>query len=347
MYNVHCMYDIQRSHTEDEQQSMQAYATDRYGGPEVLRLSEIARPKPAQDQVLIRVRATSVNPLDWHELRGEPWLMRMGKGLRRPNDGRRGNDLAGLVVAVGDGVTEITPGTEVIGTGIGAFAEYAVARPTSLAAAPTTIDPAEAAALPIAGITALQAVRAARIETGARVLIIGASGGVGTCAVQIAAASGGIVTGVCSTSNLDLVRSLGASEVLDYTTTQLDGLTDRFDACIDCVGNLPVKRCKRLLVKGGRYIAIGAPDGTKLLGPLTRLVHAKLAFSIGGRRGTVLFASIGHNDLSELVSMVDRGVLRPVIDRVVPFAALADGIRHVETKRTRGKVVVQVASFEG
>ena len=325
---------------------MQAYVTDRYGGPEVLHLGEIARPEPAPDQVLIRVRAASVNPLDWHELRGEPWLMRMGKGLRRPKDGRRGNDLAGVVVAAGDRVTDLTPGTEVIGTGVGSFAEYAVAPPTSVVAAPTTIGPGSAAALPIAGVTALQAVRAARIETGTRVLIIGASGGVGTYAVQIAAAHGGIVTGVCGTSNLDLVRSLGASEVLDYTTTKLDGLTDRFDACIDCIGNLPVKRCKRLLVKGGRYVAIGAPDGTKLLGPLTRLVHAKLAFSIGGRRGTVLFASIGRDGLSELVSMVDRGELRPVIDRVIPFAALADGIRHVETKRARGKVVVQVASFE-
>jgi NADPH:quinone reductase-like Zn-dependent oxidoreductase len=319
---------------------MQAYTADRYGGPEVLALTEIAVPEPASGQVRLSVLAASVNPLDWHQLRGEPWLVRITGGLRRPKQPVIGTDVAGIVDAVGEGVDGLHVGDRVFGAGIGTFAPFALAAAKRLAVAPDGIEPPAAASLPIAGCTALQAIRRSDIGPGSNVLIVGASGGVGTLAVQLAVAAGASVVGVCSTRNVELVRSLGASEVVDHTTGELDALSGPFDAIIDNVGSLPFTRCKRLLVDGGRYVVVGGPDGGRLLGPLTHLARAKLTFTTGGRRAVPFLAAIEPDDLSELARQVATGSLRPVIEHTFGTHDVADAIRHVETKRTRGKVVI-------
>ncbi len=320
---------------------MRAQVMHGYGGPDELRLVEIDRPEPSADEVLIRVDATSVNPLDSHEMRGEPWLMRLGKGVRRPKHGGRGNDLAGEVVATGDRVDDLPLGTAVFGVGTGAFAEYAIARRTHLAPAPTSIDAIGAASLPIAGLTALQAVRAAALRDEARVLVIGASGGVGTLVVQIAAHAGAHVAGVCSTTNVELVRSLGAGDVVDYTTGGLDTITGPFAAIVDMVGSLPMRRVEQLLDRDGTYVVIGGPDGGRLLGPLGHMIRAKVAFAGRRRRARTLIAAIGAGDLADLARLVDTGAIRPVIDQVVPFDSLPDAMRRLETHRARGKIVIQ------
>jgi NADPH:quinone reductase-like Zn-dependent oxidoreductase len=305
-----------------------------------LALTEIARPEPAAGEVRLRVIAASVNPLDWHQLRGEPWLVRITGGLRRPKQTVIGTDVAGIVDAVGDGVDQLHVGDRVFGAGVGTFGPWALALAKRLALVPDGVDPAAAASLPIAGCTALQAIRRAGIGAGSNVLIVGASGGVGTFAVQLANAAGASATGVCSTRNVELVRSLGASDVVDHTTGELDALTGPFDAIIDNVGSLPFKRCKQLLRDGGAYVVVGGPDGGRTLGPLTHLARAKLAFTTGGRRAVPFLATIETDDLSELARQVAAGSLRPVIERTFGTNQVPDAIRHVETKHTRGKVVL-------
>ncbi len=319
---------------------MRALTANRYGGPEVLELSEVELPEPAAGQVRLRVVAASVNPLDWHQLRGEPWLVRITGGFRRPKQTVIGTDVAAVVDAVGDGVDRFQIGDRVFGTGIGTFAPWALALAKRLAIVPDGVEPPAAASLPIAGCTALQAIRRSGIGAGSKVLIVGASGGVGTFAVQLAVAAGAAVTGVCSTRNVELVHSLGASDVVDHTAGGLDALTGPFDAIIDNIGSLPFKRCKQLLTKGGAYVVVGGPDGGRLLGPLTHLIRAKLAFTIGGRKAMPFLAAIEPNDLSELARQVAAGSLVPVIERMFATTDLPDAIRHVETKHTRGKVVV-------
>jgi NADPH:quinone reductase-like Zn-dependent oxidoreductase len=327
-----------------EEDHVRAWTTDRYGGPEVIRLTDVGSPEPAEGEVLVDVRAASVNPLDWHELRGEPWLVRLTGGLRRPKRAGCGTDLAGVVAAVGPGVTDLAVGDEVFGTGAGTFAEVAVARAIRLAPAPQHVDARGAASLPVAGLTALQALRAGGVADGTRVLVVGASGGVGSLAVQIATAWGAEVTGVCSGANVDLVRSLGAAHVVDYTTGGLDALTGPFDATLDSIGSLPFRRCRQLLRPGGTYVVVGGPDGGRLLGPLSHMIRARLAFAFGRRRARTMLASITRADLEELGRLVDDGSVRPVIDRIVPFADVPDAVRHVETRRARGKVVVEIAT---
>jgi NADPH:quinone reductase-like Zn-dependent oxidoreductase len=319
---------------------MQAFSAPRYGGPEVLVHAELAIPDPAPDQVRIRVLASSVNPLDWHELRGEPWLVRARGGVRRPRQTVVGSDVAGIVDEVGTEVSGIQVGQRVFGTAVGAFGPFALARPKRLAFVPDGVTPPIAASLPVAGCTALQALRKGGVESGSKVLVVGASGGVGTFAVQLAVAAGASVTGVCSTPNVELVRSLGASTVIDYTTGGLDALEGPFDAIVDNIGSMPFRRCRALLRHGGAYVVIGGPDGGSVLGPLTHLARAKLAFVFGGRRAVPFLASIESADLDDLARRVAAGTLVPVVERTFGSQEVPDAIRHVETRRTRGKVVI-------
>jgi NADPH:quinone reductase-like Zn-dependent oxidoreductase len=322
--------------------TMRAFVTSTYGGPEALRLEHVPVPEPGAEQVLVRVSATSLNPLDWHSLRGEPWLVRLGDGLRRRKRPGLGVDLAGEVVAVGSAVTDLAVGDRVVGAGTSSFAEYCAARASSLAKLPVGVTTTDAAALPIAGVTALRAIDAGVIGAGDRVLVVGASGGVGTLAVQIAVARGATVTGVCSTSNVELVTHLGATTVVDYTGGGLDSLAGPFDAIIDTVGSIPNRRRKALLRPGGTLVVVGGPDGGRLLGPLTHLMRSKLAFVVGGRTARPLLAKIDRDALEALVELVRSGAVRVVVDRVAPFEGLPEALAYLETRHARGKVVVAV-----
>lgn len=321
---------------------MKAWRAMRYGGAEVLELVDAPRPTPAADEVVVEVISASLNPLDWHQLRGEPWLVRITGGLRHPKTGVVGTDVAGVVVETGAGVTNLRVGDRVVGTTTHSLAAFAVARADRVVALPDGLDARTAAGLPVAGVTALQALRLGDVGSSTRVLVIGASGGVGTFAVQLAAANGAVVTGICSTANVELVRELGATEVIDRTTDGLDRLVGPFDAIVDCVGSLPFRRCKALLAPGGRYVVVGGPDGGRLLGPLTHFATAKLAFLLGGRSAHPMIAKITTDDLNELTTAVAAGRLRVVVDRVVTFDEAPDAIRYLETKRARGKVLVEV-----
>jgi NADPH:quinone reductase-like Zn-dependent oxidoreductase len=325
----------------DQQTEMLAVVARQYGGPSSLRLDQVPCPTPGPGQVVVRVAATSVNPLDWHTMRGEPWIARLGSGLRRPTSGRLGTDLAGEVVACAADVDTLHVGDRVVGGASGAFAQFAVAKAKNLALVPPEVDMVQAAALPVAGITALQAVAAAACTAGSRVLVFGASGGVGTYAVQLAVAAGLEVVGVCSGPNVELVRSLGAVDVVDYTVdAHLATVAGPFDAIIDSVGTLPFRRCKQLLVPGGRYVVVGGPDGGRLIGPLAHLLRAKVAFVTGGRRAVALMAKIDGASMNELVRLLEGGSVGSVVDRVVPLDDIAEAIAYVETRRARGKVVV-------
>lgn len=315
-----------------------------YGGPEVLALEDVAKPMPVDDQVLVRVRAASLNPLDWHYMRGEPYLMRMETGFGRPKVERFGVDFAGTVEAVGPQVQRFKPGDAVFGGRTGALGEYVVVRESrAIAAKPASMGFDEAAALPIAAITALQALRdKGNLQPGQRVLVNGASGGVGTYAVQIAKAMGAEVTGVSSTRNLDLVRGLGADHVIDYTKDDFTANAGRYDLIIDNVGNRSGKELVRALAPGGKVVMVGGQKGGPWLGPLTGMVRYKYG-TAGGREHFVgILAELNGEDLVKLAEMADRGELRSVIDRRFALAQTAEGIDYLEQGRARGKVVVEI-----
>lgn len=309
----------------------------------MLRLEEVNPPTPSSDEVVIRVEATSVNPKDSYDTRGEPLLAMFGDGWRRPRSARRGTDVAGVVADVGAGVEGYAVGSRIYGSATGAFAEYAVTTPDRIAPAPSTVDATSAAGLPVAGVTALQAIEAAQVSEAGRVLVIGASGGVGTLIVQLAAARGARVTAVCSGRNVDLVRGLGAQQVVDYATGGLDDLAGPFDSIIDVAATPPFRKRRALLAPTGTYVIIGAPAGSRLLGPLGSILRAKLSLAIGRRRSRFFIASVHHDALVELAGLVDSGAISPVIDRILDFDSLPDAMRHLETHRARGKIVVDVA----
>lgn len=326
---------------------MRAYLAEEYGGPDVLRLEEVERPTPSADEVVIRVVATSVNPLDSFHMRGEPLLARVGNGWRRPNSARRGTDVAGVVAALGPDVRGLAIGSRVYGAAAGAFAEYALTTADRIAPSPSTIDATSAAGLPVAAVTALQAVRSAGVSESGRVLVIGASGGVGSLVVQLAVARGAHVTAVCSRRNTELVRSLGAARVVDHTTGGLDGLAGPFDSIIDAAAAPPFRSRRVLLSRTGTYVLIGGTAGGRVLGPLGLVLRAKLTFAIGRRRSRFFIASVRHDALAEVAGLVDAGAVRPVIDRIVAFDELPDAVRYVETHRARGKVLVDVVGRAG
>ena len=324
---------------------MQAIVYHRYGPPDVLELKEIDVPTPADNHVLIRVHNASVNPYDWHFLRGTPSLFRLFVGLFRPKSPHLGADVSGEVESVGSKVTRFKPGDYVFGAGKGAFAQFACAPEDQLALKPASISFEQAASLPIAALTALQGLRdSARLQPGQSILINGAAGGVGTFAVQIAKQMGANVTGVCSTRNVDLVRSLGADNVIDYTREDFTRSGRRYDAIFDLVGNHSLSDIRRVLVPRGVLVPCGggSPERTSLeiLAPM--LGYSVAAYFIP-QRITGLLAKVNTEDLRHIAALVEAGSINPVLDRIFPLAETADAIRYIEQGHARGKVIISIA----
>jgi NADPH:quinone reductase-like Zn-dependent oxidoreductase len=312
-----------------------------------LKLEDIERPVPNDDQVLVRVRAASVNPYDWHFIEGTPKIMRaMGVGLRKPKDTRLGVDYAGTVEAVGKNVTQFKPGDEVFGGKTGAFAEYVCARADrAVALKPPSLTFEQAASVNIAGITALQAVRdKGQVQPGQKVLINGASGGVGTFAVQIAKSFGADVTGVCSIRNVDLVRSLGADRVIDYTKEDFAKGEQRYDVILDNVPNHSLSECRRVLTPNGKYVMIGGggPNEGRWIGPFGRVIHTLLLSPFISQKMGMMMADTNQKDLNVLADMMQSGKLKAVIDRTYKLAEVPEAIRYLEEGHARGKVVISV-----
>jgi NADPH:quinone reductase-like Zn-dependent oxidoreductase len=312
-----------------------------------LKLEEIEKPVPNDDQILVRVRAASVNPYDWHFVEGTPKIMRMmGVGLRKPKDTRVGVDFAGTVEAVGKNVTQFKPGEDVFGGKGGAFAEYVCRRAEgAVALKPANITFEQAASANIAGITALQALRdKGKIQPGQKVLINGASGGVGTFAVQIAKSFGADVTGVCSTKNVDLVRSLGADHVIDYTKEDFTKGEQRYDVILDNVTNHSLLECRRALTPKGIYVMIGGggPNEQGLIGPLANPIKAMLLSPFVGQKMGMMMADANQKDLTVLADMMQSGKVKPVIDRTYKLSEVPQAIRYLEEGHARGKVIITV-----
>jgi NADPH:quinone reductase-like Zn-dependent oxidoreductase len=338
----------QQEPIETGEPHMKAVVYTDYGPPDVLQIRDIKKPEPNDDQVLVKVRATSVNPYDWHFIRGTPYIMRaMMVGLRKPKDPRLGVDYAGTVEAVGKNVTQFKPGDDVFGGRGGAFAEYICARADrSITLKPANMTFAQAASVSIAGLTALQGLRdGGHVQPGQKVLINGASGGVGTFAVQIAKSLGADVTGVCSTRNLDLVRSLGADHVIDYTKEDFTKGEQRYDVILDNVGTQPLSGFRRVLTPKGICVMIGGggPNDGGLIGPLGRPVKAMLMSPFISQKMGMFMARQEKSDLNILADLMQSGKVTPVIDRTYPFSQIADAIRYLEEGHARGKVVVTVA----
>ncbi len=323
---------------------MKAIIYDRYGSADVLRCEEVEQVPPRDNEVLIRVHAASVNPLDWHFMRGTPRAMRLGLGWSKPKITRVGVDVAGRVEAVGSKVTRFKPGDSVFGVSRGAFAEYVCALESELAIKPDTIAFEQAAALPIAALTAVQGLRdKGRLQPGQKVLVNGASGGVGTFTVQIAKHLGAHVTGVCSTRNVDLVQSLGADRVVDYTKEDVTKLGDRYDIFLDCVINHSLSACRRVLNPKGRYIMIGGgtpnDSGFTLFG---RVMKMQIMSLFASQSLMMMMAKANRQDLATLAELMSTSKIRAAIDRCYPLHQVPDAIRYVEAGHARGKVIVSV-----
>lgn len=328
------------SPTTDGGSTMKAMVSDRYG-LDALELREVDKPVIEDHQVLVRVHASSVNPAEWYRVYG-PYFMRMfGEGLRKPKTSAVGADVAGRVEAVGKDVEEFQPGDEVFGTAPGAWAEYALSREPRLVRKPANVSFEEAAAVPIAGITALQALRDhGRVEAGQKVLINGASGGVGTYAVQIAKSFGAEVTAVCSTRNVEQARSLGADHVVDYTQEDFTRRDDRHDLMLDIAGSRSFREFRRVLAPGATAVVIGAKMSNKGLGPLPHVVGTRLS-SIGKSQTVKFFvAKITKEDLAVLRELLEAGTMRSVIDKRYELSQVPDALRYLGEGHARGKVVI-------
>jgi NADPH:quinone reductase-like Zn-dependent oxidoreductase len=324
---------------------VKAIVQDVYGSADVLELRDIDRPVIGDRDVLVRVRAAGLDPSVWHLMSGLPYLVRvMGFGLRRPKQQVRGWDVAGTVEAVGGQVTRFKPGDEVFGTCDGSFAEYARAAEDKVVAKPANISFEQAAALPTSAVTAVQALRnKGRLAAGQHVLVIGAAGGVGTFAVQIAAAMGAKVTGVCSSTKMDLVRSIGTDDVIDYT---IDDFTDgrrRFDLILDTAGNRPLAALRRALTPAGTLVIVGGEGGGPWLAGMQRNIGAGLLTPLVKQRLVGLFAKANAADLEYVRELVEAGKVTPVIDRTFRLAEAPDAVRYLQQGETRGgKVVITV-----
>jgi NADPH:quinone reductase-like Zn-dependent oxidoreductase len=318
---------------------MKAIVYTKYGPPDVLELKEVEKPTPKENEVLVKVHAASVNPLDWHYLRGKPFFMRLtGAGLLKPKNKLLGADKAGRVEAVGKNVKQFQPGDEVFGASkLGGFAEYVCVTENKLVLKPANISFEEAAAVPVAAVTALQGLRdKGQIQPGQKVLINGASGGVGTFAVQIAKSFGTEVTGVCSTRNLDMVRSIGADQVIDYTQEDFTQNGQRYDLIIDAAAYRSVSDYKRALSPKGIYVMIGGSMvrvfQVMFLGPLISM--------LGSKKMGFMMANINKKDLGFLKELLETGKVVPVIDRRYPLSEVAEAIRYLEKGHAQGKVVI-------
>ncbi len=302
---------------------------------------------PNDDQILVRVHAASVNPYDWHFVEGTPKIMRaMGVGLRKPKDTRLGVDFAGTVEAVGKNVTQFKPGDDVFGGRGGAFAEYVCPRASrAVALKPANLTFEQAASVNIAGITALQALRdKGKVQSGQKVLINGASGGVGTFAVQIAKSFGADVTGVCSTRNVDLVRSLGADHVIDYTKEDFAKGAERYDVILDNVPNHSLSECRRILTPNGKYVMIGGggPNDSRWIGPFGRVIKAMVLSPFMSQKMGMMMADTSQKDLTILADLMQSGKVKPVIDRTYKLSEVPAAIAYVEEGHARGKVIITV-----
>ncbi|MEC4574597.1 NAD(P)-dependent alcohol dehydrogenase [Streptomyces virginiae] len=323
---------------------MKAIVQDRYGPADVLRLDEVDRPVPGRGEVLVRVHAAAVDQGVWHLVTGLPYALRPVFGLRAPRVRTPGMDLAGRVEAVGPDVTRVRPGDEVFGSCQGSFAEYACAKEDALAPKPAGLGFEEAATVPVSGVTALKALRdVGRVRAGQRVLVLGASGGVGTYAVQLAKAFGAHVTGVCSTAKTDLVRSIGADEVVDYTQEDpVDG-SRRHDLVLDIAGNRPLSRLRRALTARGTLVIVGGEGGGRWLGGNERQLGALLLSPfVGQRLRSLAVMEQHHSDLRALTELIEDGSVTPVLDRSYPLAEVPDAIRHLRGGQVRGKVAIRL-----
>jgi NADPH:quinone reductase-like Zn-dependent oxidoreductase len=321
---------------------MKAVVYCDYGSPDVLQLREIEKPMPADDEILIHVRAAAVNPLDWHFMRGTPYVMRLMAGLRKPKVSRLGVDVAGRVEAVGKSVTRFKPGDEVFGTKTGAFAEYVCVREDrGIALKPTNMSFEQAAAAPVAAITALQSLRdKARIQAGQKLLINGASGGVGTFAVQLAKSFGANVTGVCSTRNVEMVRSLGADRVIDYTKEDFTESPQLYDVILDNVGNHSLLQYRHVLSPKGTYVMIGGSSEGRWLGPMTGPIKTFFLSPFVSQKMGMILAAVNGDDLVVLSDLMQAGKVTPVIDRRYTLSEVPDAVRYLEQGHARGKVVI-------
>jgi NADPH:quinone reductase-like Zn-dependent oxidoreductase len=310
-----------------------------------LKFQDVEKPTPADDQLLVRVRAASVNPLDWHYVEGTPFVMRaLAAGLRKPKETQLGVDFAGTVEAVGKNVTKFKPGDEVFGGRTGAFADYVCVREArAVALKPANITFEQAASVPIAAITALQALRdKGQIQAGQKALINGASGGVGTFAVQIAKSYGADVTGVCSTRNVDLVRSLGADHVIDYTKEDFTKTDQAYDLVVDNVGNRSLLECRRVLKPKGIFVLVGGGGANEqgLIGPMAKPIKVMLLSLFVSQKMGMLLADLNHDDLAFLAELMQSGKVKPVIDRTYKLSEVPEAIKYVEQGHARGKVVI-------
>lgn len=322
---------------------MKAVVQHRYGGSEQLELAEVPAPSPGPGEVLVRVRAAGIDRGTWHVMTGLPLLVRPMFGLRAPREPIPGRDLAGVVEAVGDGVIDVAIGDEVIGTARGSFGELATVPTSRLARKPVDIGFAAAATLPVSGLTALQALRdAGRVSAGQRVLVVGASGGVGAYAVQIAVAYGAEVTGVCSAAKADLVRSLGASDVIDYAREEVDRDGARYDLVLDIAGNRPVSLLRRALTPTGTLVIVGGEHGGRWSGGLHRQLWAMALSPLVRQRLTTLVSREHGPDMQVLTGLVEEGRLRPVLDRSFTLAEVGKAIDHLAAGHVRGKVALTV-----
>lgn len=319
---------------------MKAIVQPHYGSPDVLQLRDVDKPVVKAEEVLVRVRAAAVNIGDWHLMRGQPYVVRLVAGLRGPRREIPGIDIAGRVEAVGEKVQQFRPGDEVFGWCRGAFAEHACAAAGNLLPRPSNFTPEQAAAVGDSALTALAAVRnQARVQPGQTVLINGASGGVGTFAVQIAKAFGANVTGVCSTANLDMVRSLGADQVIDYTKEDFLETGQRYDAMLDLVGSRSLSDCRRALTRRGTYVVVGVKEMGRWLG-LGRQFRALLLSPFVRQRMRVFVVRHTRAGLADLKELVEAGKLTPVIDRRYPLSEVPEALRHQGEGHPRGKIVV-------
>ena len=324
---------------------MKAILYTKYGSPDVLQFKEVEKPAPKDGQILVKIYAASANPLDWHLMRASPFLARLGGGLRKPKDPRLGVDFAGRVESVGNNVIQFQPGDEVFGVATGAFAEYACADENEVAMKPANLSFEQAAAIPVAATTALQGLRdTGHIHSGQKVLVNGASGGVGSFAVQIAKSCGAEVTGVCSTRNLEMVRSIGADHAIDYTQEDFTRNGQYYDLIYDAVGNRSVSAYRRALNPMGTCVIAGFSNLPRLF---QHMIVGPLRSKIGDKRvGLMGMAKINQKDLLYLKELVEAGKIVPVIDRRYPLGEVPEAIRYLETKHARGKVVIVVDQNE-
>jgi NADPH:quinone reductase-like Zn-dependent oxidoreductase len=320
--------------------TMRAIVQDRYGSADVLRLAQIARPEPAADQVLVRVQAAGLDRGTWHLMTGRPHLLRLAFGLRGPRNPVSGRDVAGTVEAVGSAVSRFSIGDEVYGVAPGSFAEYAVTRADKLARKPANLSFEQAAVVPVSGLTALDALTVGRVKPGQHVLITGAAGGVGSYAVQLAKAFGAEVTGVASTPKLDLVRTLGADHVIDYTRDDFAETGNHYDLIIDIAGNPSLSRLRRALTATGTAVITGGEDGGGLTGGMNRQLRGLIVSLFVRQRLTTFINKERGSDLERLTDLIEAGKVTPSIDRTYPLDQAPDAMRHLIDGKARGKIAI-------